>query len=224
MAKPPPDADPEKFVICSIGHHSGRDPGGAVTNMRVSRPYHDDHVFRIDPVPTPVRSVIIMNLIFLAVFYGFHWVFKHVDAGPWAVYGMPIGFGLLFCGALTAAICWTAANAQRLGPWLIYDKATGRVELPRQGVTFDRQEIVHLQYVTTKRLDWGGIANNEALSQLNLITRRGGVRERWPVIGSTLDVNAFDHVLKPLVKSLDLPVMRVQDELWGWGVTETPYV
>jgi hypothetical protein len=137
MAKPPPDADPEKFVICSIGHHSGRDPGDPITNMRVSRPYQDDHVFRIDPIPTPVRSVIIMNLIFVAVFYGFHWVFKHVDAGPWAVYGMPIGFGLVFCGALTAAICWTAANAQRLGPWLIYDKAAGRVELPRQGVTFE---------------------------------------------------------------------------------------
>jgi hypothetical protein len=158
MAKSPPDADPEKFIIYPTGHYSGRDPGGPCTNVRVSRPYQDDYVFRIDPIPTPVWSVIVLNLVFIAVFYGFHWALKnltHGEAGPWAVYGIPIGIGLLTCGGFTAGVYWTVANAQRLGPWLIYDKATGRVKLPRQGATFDRQEIVHLQYLTTKRLDWG---------------------------------------------------------------------
>jgi hypothetical protein len=218
MAKPPPDVDPQQFIIDSTGHHRGRDPGDPCTNVRVSRPYQDEYVFRIDPISTPVWSVIIINLIFIAACYGFHWALKtltHGQAGPWPIYGAPIGLGLLVCGGITAGIYWTVANAQRLGPWLIYDKATGRVELPRQGVTFDRPEIVHLQYITTKRLDRGGISNNDRRSQLNLIASRDGLRERWPVIGSSLDENAFDHLLKPLVASTDLPVVRVQDELWG---------
>jgi hypothetical protein len=216
MAKPPSDADPEKFVI---GH-------GHYTNLRISRPYYDDHVFRIDPIATPIWSVIILNLAFVAVLYGFHWALKnltHGDAGPWAVYGIPIGIGLLTCGGVTAAIYWTVANAQRLGPWLIYDKATGRVELPRQGVTFGRQEIVCLQDITTKRLDWGGVMNNERLSELNLITSRDGVRKRWPLLRSTLNQKAFDHILKSLVENTDLPVMQVRDEWLGWRVTETSY-
>jgi len=225
MAKPPPDADPEKFVIGPAGRYPGRSPGG-YTNLRISRPYNDDCVFRIDPIATPVWSVIIVNLIFIAVCYGFHWALKnltHGQAGPWASYGMPIGIGLVVCGGVTAAIYCTVAKAQRLGPWLVYDKATGRVELPREGMRFDRREVVHLQYVTTKRLDWGGVANNERLSELNLVTVRDGVRKRWPLLRSTLTLKGFDHILKPLVENTDLPVTQVQDELWGWRVTEAPY-
>jgi len=217
MAKPPPDADPEKFII-------GR---GVYSNLQIARPYHDDRVFRIDPAPVPVWSIAIYNLLFIAVFYGFHWALKrltHGDAGPWVFYGVPIGIGLLTCGFFTVIAYRSFADARRLGTWFIYDKVTGRVELPREGgVKFDRHEIVHLQYITTKRLDWGGVANNQRQSELNLITCRDGTRKRWPLLRSIFTVKAFDRILKPLVENTDLPVVRVQDECLGWRVTETPY-
>lgn len=223
MAKAPPDADPEKFII-GFTTHNGRNPGPC-TNLRVSRPYHDTDVFRIDPIPTPVWSVLFVNLIFIAVCYGFHWALKnftHNTAPPWAVYGIPVGIGAITCGTVTAVVYWTVAQAQRLGPWLIYDKATGRVELPRLGVTFDRQQIVHLQSISTKQLDRDSILNNPRFSELNLVTSRDGIRERWPLLRSSLDLETYDYILKSLLENTDLPVVRVQDELLGWHVTETP--
>jgi hypothetical protein len=217
MAKPPPDADPEKFII---GH-------GVYSNLQIARPYHDDCVFRIDPTPMPVLSIVIYNLVFIGFFYGFHWALKHLthgEAGRWAVYGAPIGIGLMTCGLFTVVVYRSFANARRSGPWFIYDKVVGRVELPREGgVRFDRHEVVHLQYITTKRLDWGGVVNNERLSELNLITCRDGTRKRWPLLRSIFTVKAFDRILKPLVENTDLPVVRVQDEWLGWRVTEMPY-
>jgi hypothetical protein len=50
---------------------------------------------------------------------------------------------------------------------LIYDTKTGGIELPRQREVFNRDEIVHLQCISTKRLDWGGVVNNQRLSELN---------------------------------------------------------
>lgn len=216
MAKPPATADPERFII-------GR---GAHDNFQLARPYSDDRVFRIDPTPMPVWSLIIHNLLFAAFFYGFHWVLKHLAheyVGVFGLYVAPIGIGLLTCGLFTTVVYYSFNKARRLGPWLVYDKATRRVELPQEGVRFDRQDIVHLQYITTKRLDWGGVVNNDRLSELNLITCRDGERKRWPLLRSIFTVKAFDRVLRPLMQETDLPVVRVQDEWLGWNVTETPY-
>jgi hypothetical protein len=106
---------------------------------------------------------------------------------------------------------------------MIYEKSTGRVTLPREGVSFERHEIVHVQYVTTKRLDWGGVINNDRLSELNLITCRDGERKRWPLLRSIFNIKAFDRLLKPLLEHTDLPVMRVEDQWLGWKITEKPY-
>ncbi len=111
MAKPPADADPEKFIV-------GR---GVYSNLQTARPYCDDRVFRIDLVPLPVWTIVLYNLFFVACFLGFHLAFKHVaggEAGPWIVYGSPIGIGLLTCGMFTAVVYRCFNNARRLGPWL----------------------------------------------------------------------------------------------------------
>lgn len=216
MAKPPANADPGMFII---GH-------GVYDNLRTARPYHDDQVFRIDPAQIPFWSLAFYNVLFVAFFAGFHWLIKHDAqgaAGPWLVYGAPIGIGAMTCVAFTLIVYHSFNKACRLGPWLVYDKTTRRVELPREGVAFDREEIVHLQYITTKRLDWDGVINNDRLSELNLITCRDGTRRRWPLLRSIFNVKAFDYMLKPLLENTDLPVMRVQDEWLGWEVTETPY-
>lgn len=215
MAKPPPGADPEKFIIGQ----------GTYTNVQIARPCWDDQVFRIEPIPMPVRWIVIINLILVAVGFGCHCFLKNVfgELGPLFYYGAPLGATLLICGGLTAGLYGIVADARRSGPWLIYDRATGQVELPRERVMFSRREIVHLQYVTTKRLGWGIVMSNDRQSELNLITNRDGVRKRWPLLKSTLVSNAFDYILKPLVENTDLPVLRVQDGTFGWRITETPY-
>lgn len=216
MAKPPPDADPEKFVI-------GR---GLYTNLQTATPYCDQQEFRLDPAPMPARSIVVYNIVFAAFFFGFYWVLKHYthgEAAPWVVYGAPIGIGLFTCTLFTLVVYCSFDMARRLGPWMIYEKSTGRVTLPREGMSFERHEIVHLQYVTTKRLDWGGVVNNERLSELNLITCRGGERKRWPLLRSLANVKAFDRLLQPLLDNTDLPVARVEDQWLGWQITEKPY-
>lgn len=216
MAKPPADADPERSII-------GR---GRYDNLQTAHPFSDERVFRIAPRPMPMWSIMVYNSVFAAFFCGVHWAVKHFSDGQaeaWKVYGVPIGVGLMTCGLFTAIVYHSFRKAIRLGPWLVYDKLTGRVDLPREGVSFDRQEIVHVQYITTKRLDWGGVLNDDRPSELNLVTCRDGERRRWPLLRSILNVRAFDWILKPLIRETGLPVVRVKDEWLGWETTETPY-
>ncbi len=176
MAKPPANANPDQFII-------GR---GWYGNFRIARPYCDERVFRIDPAPTPVRDMVATNLLFVVACCGFHLLGRHFldsETDVLFIYA-PLGLGLMVCVLYTAIVYYTFRNAWRLGPWLIYDKATGCVELPREKVRFTPHEIVHLQYITTKRLDWGGVVNNSRLSELNLVTYREGQRKRWPLLRS----------------------------------------
>lgn len=157
MAKPPKAANPDQFIL---GH-------GGYDNLRTAQPYDDNHVFRIDPTPVPVWGIIVYDAFFVAVFFALHWILKYHTggtAGAWAIYAAPIGIGLMTCTGFTLLAYRAHAKARRLGPWLVYNKASGRVELPRVGMSFEKAEVVHLQYVTTKRLDWGGVANNQRLS------------------------------------------------------------
>ena len=78
MAKPPVDADPEKFII-GRGHYS---------NLEVARSYSDERVFRIEPTPMPGGTIIIFNLLFVAAVYGFHWALNNLTngrAGSWVI-------------------------------------------------------------------------------------------------------------------------------------------
>jgi hypothetical protein len=213
MAKPPADADPEKFIIGD----------GNYDNLQTATGLFVNGVFQLAPTPMPVPTIVIYNIFFAAVSYGLYWLVKYHtggDAGLWVV--APMGIGLLTCMLFTVITYLSFAKANRLGPWLIYHTKGGRVELPRQRETFERDEIVHLQYITTKRLDWGGVVNNDRLTELNLITCRQGVRKRWPLLRSIAG-NAFDRILRPLVEYTDLPVVRVEDEWLGWNVSERPY-
>ena len=216
MAKPPPDADPDKFII-------GR---GSYGNLQTAKAVFENGVFRLDPAPMPVVSIVIVNLVFAAFFFGFHWVAKHFSSGQTdliMLYIAPVGVGVMTCVGYTAIAWYSFAKANRLGSWMVYDTRTGEIELPREHERFTKNEIVYLQYITTKDLAWGGTTNNERLSELNLVTCRDGVRKRWPLLRSIANVRAFDRLLKPLVEHTDLPIVRVQDEWLGWKVTERPY-
>ncbi len=215
MAKPPPDADPELFIL-------GR---GGYDNLRIARPWHDDTVFRIDPAPMPVISIIVFNLILTAVIGGFFWLVISRPSGAlhagWL--GAIIGIGVFICVSFTSLVYWRFHSERRAGPWLIYHKASGLVNLPRHGISFAPHEIVHVQYITTKDLAWSGVVNNEQYSELNLVTCVDGERKRWPMLRSIFNVRAFDYIVRPLVEQTRLPVVRVKDQLWGWKVTAQPY-
>jgi len=212
MVKPPANVDPEKFII-------GR---GSYTSLQTATSVFENGVFRLVPLPMPVLTIIVSNTVLGAFFFGFGWLVKYLtdgEAGPWAIYGAPIGVGLPTCLFVTLVIYHSFAEANRLGPWLIYDTKVGRLELPREREVFERQEIVHLQYLTTKSLETGG----ERLSDLNLITCRHGVRKRWPLLRSFLAAKPFEKLLEPLVEHTDLPIVRIEDEWRGWNISERPY-
>jgi hypothetical protein len=149
MARPPKDADPEKFII-------GR---GGYSNLRTAMPYFDEREFRVDPVPMPVLSIVILNSIFILFFFGMFWLTWHYGRQEPGAIAAIVGIGSFTCVGFTVLVWYRVRRDQQLGPWLIYDKATGRVTLPREEAAFERQEIVHVQYITTKRLDWGGVIN-----------------------------------------------------------------
>jgi hypothetical protein len=214
MSKPPPDVDPEKFII-------GR---GSYHNLEIARLYDDDNVFRIDPAPMPVAWIVFLNLVFVVFFGEPYWLAGRAADGIQTFEKVSIiGIALLVSGGFTAGAVYTFRKAKRLGLWLIYDKRTKRVALPRENVSFARDEIVQLQYITTKDLSWGDDAGNEQRTELNLITIQNGERTRWPLLQSIFTNKAFDNVLKPLVAQTDLPVVRIQDKWLGWRVTERPW-
>jgi len=216
MAKPPPGADPKKFIV-------GR---GVYDNLQTATTKFENGVLWLSPTPIPVLAIVIYNMVFAGFFLGIHSLLKYHtrgEASPWAVYGAPIGIGLFTCILFTAVVYHSFAKANRLGPWLIYETKSGRIKLPRERESFERNEIVQVEYITTKRLDWGGVLNNERLSELNLITCRQGMRKRWQLLRSASNVKAFDRLLKPLMEHTDLPVVRVEDEWLGWNVSERPH-
>ena len=109
------------------------------------------------PAPWPVFTVLCAHVIFAGFFFGWHCLAEYLgdpkDAPHvWAAYVVPIGLGLLTCLLFDGMVFLQFANAHRGKPWLIYDKTTGRVELPRKQMSFERKEIVQLQYITTKSL------------------------------------------------------------------------
>lgn len=212
MAKPPHDTNPEKFII-------GR---GWYANLRTAVPVDDDQEFRIDVAPMPITTIAILNAVFIMFFGGFYWACStYGNASKLLIALATIGIGATTCVSFTAVTYCSFNNARRRGPWLIVNKLTKKIALPREGVQFDVTEVVHLQYITTKRLDWGGVLNNDQLSELNLITCTDGETKRWPILRSISSVMAFEYIIAPLLDCTDMPVVRIVDELLGWKITET---
>jgi hypothetical protein len=163
-----------------------------------------------------------LNAIFVVFFGAFYWICStYGNANAKLVTLATIGIGTMTCGLFTAITYCSFAKARRLGPWLVVNKLTKKVTLPREGIEFDAAEIVYFQYITTKRLDWGGVVNNDRLSELNLVTFTNGERTRWPLLRSIFNDKAFEYIVEPLIEHTAIPVVRIVDEWFGWKTTET---
>ena len=214
MGKPPVDINLEHFIFGN----------GLYTNTRMSRAVFDESQFRIEPAPTGWGYIIAANAAFVTFFVGFVMLVGHLEPENLVVAAMLcLGVGLMTCTIFTVLVLWDYQREQRQGTWLIYDKVTRSVRLPRLGETFAFGEIVHLQYISTKDLSEGTLTNNPANSEINLVTLRDGKRERWPLLRSWGSHGAFGHVLKPLVRETDIPVVRITDSLLSWDVSIRPY-
>jgi hypothetical protein len=214
MAKPPPDVDPEKFVI-------GK---GLYSSESAFRLVGDQTTFRIEPAPPSIAGIAVFDLVILAAAVA---LFRLIDEPgnsfldePWIRYS-PLVVGLLTCIVATI-VPWSIWRSEgRRGTLFVYDKRDGAVRLPREGEAFARGEIVHLQHVTTKDLRWGGVCNNERRTELNLVTSRGAIRRRWAVVRSTSPLGA--PFIQAILAHTDLPIVRITDSDWGWETTEKPH-
>lgn len=111
-----------------------------------------------------------------------------------AVIAFILGFGLwrgwlpsetlvwLFtCGLTAHAVLsfvltrWSYASELRQGDWLVLDRSTGGVTLPRLGLSFARHELVELRYLWTHdpRWRWGELRDihEGAFGELHLVIR-----------------------------------------------------
>ena len=174
----------------------------------VARPYGDDRVFRIDRIPMPWITIIAVNLLCVALCYGLHWFLKHAggDANVRSIVD-PAVFAYVFPPALALFLCvgLAALSFYFYGgkPWLVYHKATRRVELPRHKVSFDRPEIVRLEYIVHASL--GHRSNDLRWSEpdkvtwsLYLVTCRDGRLQQWSLLKSPYI--PLDYLLPPLTR------------------------
>jgi hypothetical protein len=175
----------------------------------------DDREFRIDPRPTPILSIALQNLLIVSVCCVLQWAFNEFEVAGDQVpyYAIPV-FGVFVCVFFTLFAVYSFRSANLGGTWFIYDKQADRVKLPREGESFDRGEVVHFQYITTRT----GV--EESRSELNVITLRDGKRERWPLLRSSSQLCPFDSVLHLLVAHTGLPVLRVTDGYRPMEVTQ----
>ena len=115
---------------------------------------------------------------------------------------------------------------QARGPWLRFDKGTQQVELPRQRLAFDLKEIVYLQYVSTAVFELPRSvfqASTQGVSEINLVTVRGGKLPRWNLVNSCYPSGAFEKVLDPMIEHTPIPVVRITETAGPWKVWIRPY-
>lgn len=226
MVKRPADLDPENFVIGNSWYAFGH-PAVA---------YADEKQFLIGPAPPqplPVFRIVVLHLVYVLFFGGFLWfglTHHDPDVSESVIYAVVAGAGVVACGG-TIAVPLIARSLtlreQARGPWLRYDKGTRQVELPRQRLTFELNEIVYLQYVSTNVLQQPrSIAfqsSKNSVSELNLVTVRDGKRKRWNLVNSSSPSGAFEAVLDPLVEQTPIPVVRITETAGPWKVWIRPY-
>jgi hypothetical protein len=226
MVKRPADFNPENFI----------DGKGEFLIGRPAVAYGGPREFRIDPAPVrpfPTFNLVATNIVFVLFFAGFAWFcVTHNDSGvnEFAICAGTTAVGLMTCVCSVGFSMygrWLGASELARGPWLRYDKVTRRVELSRQRLTFEFSEIVHLQYVSTARIDRPRSVVAEeskyARSELNLVTIRGGKRERWNLVNSMWPSGAFEEVLDHLIEQTPVPVVRITETAGPWKVWIRPY-
>lgn len=105
-------------------------------------------------------------------------------------------------------------RAKKLGPLLIFEKATGAVVLPRQNLLIKRDQIVFVQVITGYE---GDKPSGAEYTEINFITQIDGQRMRWPIASRLQNYQKLVRpVLKRMVVETDLP-MKLYRQKWRDG-------
>lgn len=216
--RPPENLNPENFVIGQTSY----DP------FVVAVATNDDNEFRLHPAPVPLLSMILNSGLWMVAVAGFirlfSWSAGRFGEPPLFAYIIISLIGGIGCFFHTLFPWFRFRYEQRHGTWLAYDKTSRRVRLPRHAQEFGLREIVYLQYVTTKKLEPYEKGEEYQLTELNLVTCKDGERKRWPLLKtSSKSRDAFGHLLRLLIQSTEIPVVRFRDSRRGWEVTVEPY-
>lgn len=148
-----------------------------------------------------------------------------------AVYGdpeakLPGAIVFLLVGAVTGAfgtyMGWRdLQRQQRLGPWLLIDRDTRTVTIPRQGITAALEAVDHIQAITGSSYGkrcW--LSEDGGVSELNIIVREGGQRTRYPIISTSGDA-VFTQMARTIANLDLMPVKRVQSNWEPLQIYET---
>ena len=114
--------DPEKFIIGL----------GSYTNLETAIPFENEIEFRIDPAPMPTTFMLVTNAVFVVLTFAFYWVGTTYGNGDTLHFALSIlGIGALTCFGFTMFVYYAFDNARRSGPWLVINKLSNKVTLPR---------------------------------------------------------------------------------------------
>jgi hypothetical protein len=138
--------------------------GTSRDNLVPWKTIHDQASFRIVPISFPWRAVIILNTLFVIfavgwIFAGFR--FAAADQHPLILIS-GISVGLLTCLFFTTFVHYRFRSERARGPWLIFDRASAMLSLPREKRRFPVSQT-HLQFLYVQ-----GYSHDEG-SELQLV-------------------------------------------------------
>ena len=154
---------------------------------------------RLQPDPGPLTFIKYFALVFLPAFSLLGYFFCPPPV-KWAV----IIAGPLLGGFTFAMIYFLIKHEVDAGPYIIYDKATDKILLPRFGKSFQRTAVT-LQWITGR--DKG---DPEIQTDLNLIVEENGNLNRYFVMGGPIRKQ-----VRNFVEEADIPVIEINTRWRG---------
>ena len=177
------------------------------------RPFHvidNDSEFSI--VPEPKRAVTIKLMASGACLLVAPILCYLLDVDR----GFCIGFGVfaLIASGIFVGMLYRYLSRFNGEAYLIVDKKSGRVLLPRLDACFEKDQVLFFQ-VLTRGAHVGPKRVKQRVSELNLLTQDDSGRRRWHVFGLHARDWRLARIAKRLVRSTWLPVFHATERRDG---------
>ncbi|MCA9168606.1 MAG: hypothetical protein KDB23_13115 [Planctomycetales bacterium] len=206
MNSVPSDIDREQFVLDVDWRNTAH-----LATSRVG-----DGVFEIAPRSLVPAQLVAMNLVYVAcgLICAFVILPRWHMTSTWALAFVTFAT-VIACGATTGITDWSHVRELQMGAWFIYDSNHDTIKLPRQRIEFARSEVVQIEEVTTRSPKQ---PTCHLISELNVVVIDGSGRRRWNLLRSDAADGAFSHLLIPLRRCVDLPIVRIRGNAMDWTV------
>ena len=91
----------------------------------------------------------------------------------------------------TVIAVWVTRHQSKQGTLFVYDKVSGGVLLPREGLKLTSEQVCYLQYTSTRDPRKRMKGTGDPLSELNLVASVDGKLQRWTLLREVVAINAF---------------------------------